>query len=241
MTMTCVVIDDEPHAIEELSGLIADTGQLTLLQTFSDAKKAIAYLQQEGAVDIIFSDIHMPALNGIDAAVILTNYCHFLVYVTAHRDYAPEAFEANAAAYMLKPVSYISFSKKIEELNLRHSNISKLQKDEQDFLFIKGGQKSSFIKIKYSDIVYIEAMLNYIMIYTTSGHEITYIGLKAMEDMLRDRDIFFRINKSIIISINHMDRVDGNIARLATGQNFQVGEKYRSVFLDFLKKHTLRS
>lgn len=84
-------------------------------------------------------------------------------------------------------------------------------------------------------------MLNYIMIHTTTGYEITYIGLKAMEDKLSVMDIFFRINKSIIISLNYLDRVDGNIARLANGESYQIGDKYKSVFLDFLKKHTLKS
>lgn len=241
MVMSCIVIDDEPHAIDELSELIALVPHLNLVESFPDARQAIAYLQEAEHVDIIFSDISMAVLNGIDAAEILNNYCHFLVYVTAHRGYAPEAFQAKADGYLLKPVSYVSFTQKVEDLTLKHQDIIKLQRDEQQFLFIKGGQKSSFIKIKYSDIVYIEAMLNYIMIHTTTGHEITYIGLKAMEDKLQIMDIFFRINKSIIISLNYLDRVDGNIARLAPGQSYQIGDKYKSVFLDFLRKHTLKS
>jgi len=241
MAMSCIIIDDEPHAIDELSELVEGTGKLELLQTFPDAKKAILYMQQVNHIDIVFSDIDMSVLNGIDAATVLNNYCHFLVYVTAYRDHAPEAFEARAAGYLLKPVNYITFNKKIEELDLKYQDIIKLRKDDQDFLFIKGGQKCSYIKIRYSNIVYIEALLNYIMIYTTTGHEITYIGLKAMEDMLRGRDIFFRINKSIIISVNYLERVDGNIARMSTGNNYQIGEKYKSVFLEYLRKHTLRS
>lgn len=240
MTMSCILIDDEPHAIDELRDLIAQVPHLNLLHTFSDARQAIAYLQEVGHTDIIFSDIDMSVLNGIEAAEILNNYCHFLVYVTGHRNYAPEAFEAKADGYLLKPVSYLSFRQKVEDLNNRFADIIRLQRDEQQFLFIKGGQKSSYIKIKYGDIVYIEAMLNYIMIHTTSGHEITYIGLKAMEDKLQDMDLFFRINKSIIISLNYLDRVDGNIAKLATGQSYQIGEKYKSVFLEFLKRHTLK-
>lgn len=238
--MSCIVIDDEPHAIEEIGDLISQVPHLKLMQSFPDAKQAIAYLQEVGHADIIFSDISMSVLNGIDAAEILNNYCHFLVYVTAHRGYAPEAFQAKADGYLLKPVSYLSFRQKVEDLTNKFQDIIRLQKDEHQFLFIKGGQKSSYIKIKYSDIVYIEAMLNYIMIHTTTGHEITYIGLKAMEDLLQTKDVFFRINKSIIISLNYLDRVDGNIARLAPGQSYQIGEKYKSVFLEFLKKHTLR-
>ena len=239
--MTCIVIDDEPHCIEELCDLIAQVPHLNLLERFSDARLAMAYLKEESHVDIIFSDINMPVLNGIEAAEIMKNYCHFLVYVTAYRDYAPEAFESKADGYLLKPVSYLAFRQEIEDLDRKFQNIIKLQRDENQFLFIKGGQKSSFIKIRYSDIIFIEAMLNYIMIHTTTGHEITYMGLKAMEDKLQLMDVFFRINKSIIISLHYLDRVDGNIARLSTGQNYQVGEKYKGVFLEFLKKHTLRS
>ena len=241
MIMSCIVIDDEPHAIDELCELIAQVPHLNLVASFSDARQAIAYLQEAEHIDIIFSDISMAILNGIEAAEILNNYCHFLVYVTAHRNFAPEAFQAKADGYLLKPVSYISFTQKVEDLSLKYQDIIKLQRDEQQFLFIKGGQKSSYIKIKYSDIIYIEAMLNYIMIHTTSGNEITYIGLKAMEDKLSAMDIFFRINKSIIISLNHLDRVDGNIARLSNGESYQIGDKYKNVFLDFLKKHTLKS
>lgn len=241
MTMTCIVIDDEPHAIEELSELIVEVPHLNLVKTFPDAKQAIAYLQEVGHVDIIFSDISMSVLNGIEAAEIISNYCHFLVYVTAYREYALDAFGAKADGYLLKPVSYIAFRQQVEDLNIKFLDIIKLQKEENQFLFIKGGQKSSYIKIKYSDIVYIEALLNYIMIYTTAGHEITYIGLKAMEDKLQHMDVFFRINKSIIISLNYLDRVDGNIARLSRGESYQIGDKYKSVFLDFLRKHTLKS
>ena len=239
--MSCIVIDDEPHAIDELAELIAGVPFLEMGASFQNIKQAIAYLQQAGHVDIIFSDIDMAELNGIEAAGMLNNYCHFLVYVTAYRDYALEAFGAKANGYLLKPVSYVSFHEQMEGLNLKYQDILKLQKDDQDFLFIKGGQKSSFIKIRFNDIVYIEAMLNYIMIHTIAGHEITYIGLKAMEDKLQGKEIFYRINKSIIISLNFLDRVDGNIARLTTRQNFQIGDKYKSVFLEYLRKHTLRS
>jgi len=240
MTMNCVIIDDEPHAIEELSDLIAQVPHLNLLQSFPDARKAITYLQEVSRADIIFSDIDMTVLNGIAAADILNNHCHFLVYVTGYRDYAPEAFAAKAAGYLLKPLSYVAFTQKIEELTARFNDIIRLKQKENQFLFIKGGQKSSYIKIKYSDIVYIEAMLNYIMIHTTTKQEITYIGLKAMEDKLQSMDIFFRINKSIIISLNYLDRMDGNIARLSTGETYQIGDKYKSVFLEFLRKHTLK-
>lgn len=238
--MSCVIIDDEPHAIEELSDLIAQVPHLNLLQSFSDARQAITYLQEVSRADIIFSDIDMSVLNGIAAAELLNNHCHFLVYVTGYRDYAPEAFGAKAAGYLLKPLSYIAFTQKIEELTHKFNDIIRLNRDENQLLFIKGGQKSSYVKIKYNDIIFIEAMLNYIKIHTTTGHEITYIGLKAIEDRLEIMDIFFRINKSIIISLHYLERVNGNMVKLSNGETYQIGDKYKSVFLEFLSKHTLR-
>lgn len=239
--MTCIIIDDEPHAIEELAELCAEVPHLNLLQTFPDAKKAITYLQEVGHVDIIFSDISMSVLDGLEAAKIINDYCHFLVYVTAYREFALDAFGAKADGYLLKPVSYVSFTQQVADLNNKFLDIIRLQKEDQQFLFVKGGQKSSYIKIKISDIIYIEGLLNYITIYTTTGHEITYMGLKAIEDKLLPLDLFFRISKSIIISMNYLDRVDGSFIRLSRGETYRIGDKYKSAFLEFMRKHTLRS
>lgn len=241
--MSCIVIDDELHAIEELSDLIATAPNLNLLKTFLDARQAIAYLQQaEHHVDIIFSDVSMGTLNGIQIAEIFNKYCHFLVYVTAYREFAPEAFGVLADGYLLKPLSYIAFAQKVDDLANKFQNLNKSLRDDHQFLFIKGGQKSTYIKIKYSDIIYIEAMLNYIIIHISGGgQEITYIGLKTMEDKLQFLDLFFRISRFIMISLNYVDRIDGNIIRLSTGQSFQIGDKYKAVLLEFLKKHSLKS
>lgn len=241
MIMSCIVIDDEPHAIEELRDLILQIPQLNLLNTFTDARRAITFVQEEGMVDIIFSDISMSTLNGLDAAKILNRYCHFLIFVTAHREYALEAFGAQADAYLVKPLNYLDFYDKMQGITTKFQDIVKLQRGEHQFLFIKGGQKSSYVRIKYSDIVCIEALLNYILIYTIVSQEITYISLKSMEDRLQTLETFFRISKGVIISLNHLDRIDGNIVRLSTGRTYQVGDKYKAVFLEFLKKYSLNS
>ena len=144
MIMSCIVIDDEPHAIDELCELIAQVPHLNLVESFSDARQAIAYLQEAKHIDIIFSDISMAVLNGIEAAEILNNYCHFLVYVTAHRNFAPEAFQAKADGYLLKPVSYMSFTQKVEDLSLKYQDIIKLQRDEQQFLLLKAVRKQLY-------------------------------------------------------------------------------------------------
>ncbi|RZK04133.1 MAG: response regulator transcription factor [Flavobacterium sp.] len=239
--LNCIVIDDEPHAIAELVELIEGTPEIVVLKCFEDAYTALAYLKMNGAVDVVFSDISMPGLNGLDAAKTMSAYCEFLVFVTAHKEFAVDAFGVNATGYLVKPVSNKAFIEQVETLISKKIHHDKLKNDHNDVLFLKGSQKNSFIKIRYNDIIYIEALLNYVVVHTTKGKEITYLGLKGMEEKLKNKDVFFRVAKSAIISINFLDRVEGNIVRLTDKNFFLIGEKYRSAFHDFLRKRTLNS
>src|SRR5690606_25366382 len=109
MPFTCIVIDDEPHAILELSELIEENSNLKLQKAFSNVFDAQKYLATEGSVDIVFSDIEMPDLSGLQAAQSLTSYCRFLVFVTAYRNHALQAFAEKCSGYLLKPVGSEEF------------------------------------------------------------------------------------------------------------------------------------
>jgi two-component system LytT family response regulator len=237
MEICCIIIDDEPHAISELEDMIKKTPGISLLGSFYNVNDAWEFLSENHQVDIIFSDIDMPVINGISAAKILKTYCDYLIYVTAHRNFAIDAFVVNAAGYLLKPISLDSFVTKITEISQNIRN--RKQDNEEDLIFIKGGHKNSFIKLAFSDIIRIEAMLNYVKIYTLKGDEITYVGLKKLEDLLKKKSNFFRISKSSIINLNFMDRIDGHVVKLNDGGVFTIGEKYRDAFHEFLRKRTL--
>lgn len=241
MALNCIIIDDEPHALAELKELIEGTPDMHFLKGFGDANTALAYLKESGSVDIIFSDISMPGLNGLDAARTMNAYCEFLIFVTGHKEFALEAFGANATGYLVKPVSSKAFIEQVETLITKKAFHDKLRNDHNDLLFLKGSYKNSFIKIRYNDVIYIEARLNYVLLHTTKGNEITYLGLKGMEAKLKNMNMFFRVSKSTIVSINYLDRVDGNVVILTDKNFFPIGEKYRSAFHDFLRKHTLNS
>lgn len=237
MEICSIIIDDEPHAISELEDLVKRTPGIGLLGSFCNVNDAVEFLSEGHRVDIIFSDIDMPLLNGISAAKILKTYCDYLIYVTAHRDFAIDAFGVNAAGYLLKPVSTESFVNKVAEIAQDIRNLKR--DDDQNLIFIKGSHKNAFIKLAFSDIIRIEAMLNYVKIYTQKGDEITYVGLKKLEDLLRKKGNFFRISKSSIINLDFMDRVDGHVVKLNNGGAFTIGEKYRDAFHEFLRKRTL--
>ncbi len=239
MKLNCIIIDDELHAISELSELINLNANLNLLNTFVDARDAIAYLQEISHVDIVFSDISMPALNGLNAGKMLNKYCKFLIYVTAHREFALDAFGVNAAGYLTKPVIYLEFMERMEIVFEKYGSAVERKLPKDAILFVKGGLKNSFIKINYNHIVYIEALLNYIIIHTESNSYITYITLKKMEEKLINQEEFFRISKSIIVSLNYVTKVDGNMVMMSNRKSHELGVKYKSVFLEFLKKRTL--
>ncbi|TKC00049.1 LytR/AlgR family response regulator transcription factor [Pedobacter cryotolerans] len=239
MEIRCIIIDDEPHAISELEDLIMRTPGIGLLGSFYNVNDAVRFLNEGQIVDIIFSDIDMPLINGIAAAKILKAYCSNLIYVTAHRNFAIEAFAVNAIGYLLKPVGIEAFVSKISEITLSIRNIK--GNSNQDLIFIKGSHKNAFIKLAFSDVIRIEAMLNYVKIFTQKGDEITYVGLKKLEDILKKKCNFFRISKSSIINLDFMDRVDGNVIKMNDGGALNIGEKYRDAFHEFLRKRTLNS
>ncbi|MFD2286313.1 response regulator [Pedobacter petrophilus] len=238
MKLTSVVIDDEPHAAEELELLIGRTPGIENKRTFNDVASAIEYLDDFGKVDIIFCDISMPEINGLDAGEILNRQCKFLIYVTAYREYALEAFGVNAAGYLLKPLSQSTFIKKIE--GIRERVTLKDRAEIQDgYILAKGSNKNSFTKIQTIEIVYIEALLNYVKIHTTKDFFITYVSLKDVEEMLGTKKGFVRISRSVIISMRYLEKVEGNVLKLHSAPDFTVGETFRSDFYALLKRHSI--
>ncbi|MBN8879820.1 MAG: response regulator transcription factor [Sphingobacteriales bacterium] len=236
MEISCIIIDDELHAIAELVDLIEKTPGIYLLNSFENIQAAVTYLADNKTVDIIFSDIEMNDIDGISAAKILHRYCDYLIYVTAHRNFALDAFGVNAAGFLVKPVSHQDL---INQVAIIADKIKKSASSSKDIIFIKGSSKNTFIKLDVKSIICVSALLNYVNIHTCKGAEVTYIGLKAVAELLKKQDHFFRISKSVIINLNYVERVDGNLVRLINNNIFTIGEKYRSAFHDFLRKRTL--
>ncbi|WP_199119933.1 LytTR family DNA-binding domain-containing protein [Pedobacter sp. ASV28] len=238
MEISCIVIDDEPHAVSELTDLIGMVPGIYLLNSFENVKDAVSYLSSHKTVDVIFSDIEMPTLNGISAAKILHQYCDYLIYVTAHRNFALDAFDENAAGYLLKPISQHTMVNQV--MKLREHLKKRVNSQTEGMVFIKGGNKNTFIKLEWDKVIYVKALLNYVNIHTSKGDEVTYIGLKLLAELIKKQDHFFRISKSVIVNLNYIERVEGNMVRLMNDNTFTIGDKYRNAFHEFLRKRTLR-
>lgn len=232
---TCILIDDEPHALSELGEILQMIPTAVVVGSFSSARDALGFLQINGEVDVIFSDIHMPMINGIEAGKLFRLYCRHLVYVTAYRDFAYEAIKVNVTGYILKPVKYTEVLDMVTQITMTLDEESrKLQKE--DYLLFKGESKHHYFKVMTRDILYFEGMANYVIIHTVQGNKMTYKLLKNIEEEFGEKNIFVRIAKRIVISLLHFDSIDGHMLYLDNKEHFPVGLPYQQKFYSMLSQ-----
>jgi DNA-binding LytR/AlgR family response regulator len=225
MKLKCIIIDDEPIARKVLQEFIEDIDYLELIGQAENPLTAMSLLDKND-VDILFLDINMPKLNGVDflksaktqAAIIMT---------TAYAEYAVEAYGLDVLDYLVKPIAFERFlkacnkAKEVSELK----NALQVQSNNKtnDHFFIKCD--SQIEKVFYSDLIYAEAMLNYVMLHTSSRKMMVYVTIKGLEDQLPS-DIFIRIHKSFIVNRNKIKSIEGNILhieneKIAISQNLR--------------------
>ena len=236
MILKVVIIDDEPAGISEMESMVYATPGVEWVASFSNVSEALAFLNVNGIIELIFSDIEMPGIDGIAAAHLLSGYCKFLTYVTAHRHYSQQALDEYASGYLLKPLEPLRFIDHVETLRRKNNSFLKLYRKEPEFIFVKGDSKNSIIKVAIREIMYIRGMLNYVSIYTLKGSVITYISLLGVQQKLSAQPEFYRIGKSTIISLNFLESIDGHLAFMSDRSAFPIGEKYRAIVQELLTK-----
>ena len=209
-SIRCIIIDDEPLARKGIKEYVKEVDFLELVGEFDNPLKA-ADIISSGDTDLLLMDIEMPKITGLDFFKALQQPTP-VIFITAYPDYALEGFEVNALDYLVKPVSFDRFLKaamKAKEFyELRHKN-----KEEQPavngdgYFFIKADNK--LIKIAHEDILYAEALQNYVAIQTKQKKYISYLTFKAVEDYLPS-GFFIKTHKSFLVSANKIDSIDGN-------------------------------
>lgn len=239
MTLSCIIIDDEPSAIAELAELIENIPNLSLVGQFEGTMTALQFLEERKQVDIVFCDITMPKLTGIQAAALLRKYSDFLVYVTGYREHALDAYGVYASGYLLKPVNPQALINQIADIQVQRNKMQSHPSQQENTIFVKGGRKNSFIKIEVMDVIFIESCANYVDIYTIDGKYTTYISLRDIERELGKYTIFRRVSKSKIINISCITEVDGDTIRLEGRNTAVLGQTYKSAFHDYMRKRTL--
>ncbi len=209
MKINCIIIDDEPLARKGIAEYVSEVDFLHLAGAFENPMKAMDCIAA-GNVQLIFLDIQMPKLTGLDFMRAQPRIPP-VVFTTAYPQYAPEGFELNALDYLVKPIAFDRFYKAAlrarEYYELREEN---LKPAGQDF-FIKADGR--LVRISLPDILYAEALQNYVVIQTTSHRYITYLTFKSVEEFL-PADRFIRIHKSYLVAASRIDSIEGNTVRI---------------------------
>jgi DNA-binding LytR/AlgR family response regulator len=209
----CIIIDDEPLARKGLKEYISDVDFLQLEGEFNEPLKAMKLIT-EGQVQLIFLDIQMHKISGLDFFRSLKQ-APPVIFTTAFPQYALDGFELNALDYLVKPVSFERFLKAAlkakEYYEVRQKNLAEAGAQRNDYFFIKADNK--LVKLFFDDILYAEALQNYVAIHTVSKKYITYLTFRSIEDYLPS-DRFIKTHKSYIVSASRIDNIEGNDIRI---------------------------
>ena len=230
MIINCIIIDDEPLALELLEEYVSKIPYLKLLASFENSFKALNFLK-ENEVDLIFLDIHMPDFSGIDFFKSLQNPPR-VIMTTAYAEYAVEGFELNAVDYLLKPFSFNRLLRATDKLYdlMQKGPVTITERDHlqvDDYIFLKSTH--NIIKVNLSDIEYIEGYKDYLKVYVGEQQPILTIkSLKALENVL-PQDAFVRIHKSYIVSINKIKSYRKGKVKIKD-KYLPIGDSYKTIF-----------
>ena len=240
----CIIIDDEEHAIEGLKKYIEATPELNLVKSFMDPVHALNEMKGMEEVDLVLLDIDMPGINGIDLAKIIRHKTQKLVFTTGHSQYAYEAFEVEADAYLLKPYNLAKFLATIMKLFPVEVNAnSNFQSTtEVTYFYAKNREDNlKLTKVNYKDICSVESQQNYVKIHLVQGSVVTYMSLTEMRKILIKRPNFLQLQRSFIANMDQVLTIDGNLLQMKSGPTIAVGgDKYRGLFLQYVENKLIR-
>jgi DNA-binding LytR/AlgR family response regulator len=235
MKIKCLVIDDEPLAHRVIERFAGDVSFLEIVGRFDNAIEAIELLRTND-IDLIFLDINMPKLTGIEFLRTL-NHPPLVIITTAYAEYALQGYELNVLDYLMKPFSFERFVKAVhkarEIIQSREISVDDTpgQEAQEGFIFIKSSKKT--YRVNFSDIQYVEALGDYVKIYTTERMIVSYQSMKNLEKLLPPKS-FPRIHKSYIVSLAKVEMIEGNHVKIKD-QRIPIGTNYKAEFEKLIK------
>lgn len=243
----CIAIDDEPLALRQVKSYISKIPTLELVAACSNAVEAQAVLDAE-SVDLLFVDINMPDINGIDFVRGLENP-PMVIFTTAYSEYAIEGFRLDAVDYLLKPFAFSEFNKAVDKacslfelIKLRDGKTAGVEYEavapetetDEDYISVKADYKVTLVR--HADIIYLESVGEYVRLHLTNGSTITTLfRLKNMESLLPERK-FMRIHRSYIINLSHLTSFTRGKVYLSCGDDLPVGANYREAFREYAER-----
>lgn len=241
MTLKCIAVDDEPLALDIIEDYVSKVPFLELVKRTENAIEALQMVQA-GGIDLVFLDIQMPDLTGIQFLKIANNKASYIL-TTAYSQYALESYDLNVSDYLLKPIAFDRFYKAVEKVHNQHKNNAEPAvatppivpvavpaatpvQPVQDFIFVKTEHKIQ--KIELDNILYIEGLKDYISIFTKAERVITLQNMKRMEETLPNSQ-FIRVHKSYIIALDKIESIERSRITIC-GKIIPIGDTYRDEF-----------
>lgn len=234
MKINCLIVDDEPLALDLLETHIEAVNDLQLVGRCENALDAMKMLRAH-SVDLIFLDIQMPTLTGIDFIKSLSRKPK-IIMTTAYKEYAFDAFQLDVVDYLLKPITFGRFLKAINKV--LHQNYFPVQKEaaapvfEEAFIYLKADKKS--VKVILKDILYIESCRDYVRVYTEEASILAHHRISALEEKLPE-SLFLRIHRSFIVSKNKVSAFTPSSVELG-GKVLSIGRLYKEQVMEFLQE-----
>lgn len=237
--INCLIIDDEQSAINLITTYVSKVSYLALIDTATDPLEGMRIIHEK-KVDLVFLDINMPDLSGLDFSKAVQNKCK-VIFITASDQHALEGFELDAIDYLLKPVPFPRFLRAVQKAKeMLDKTMEPSTAAAHDFIMVQGDNKGKLLKIELDDILYIEGMGNYVSIVCRKQKILSLINLKDLEENLSAGQ-FVRVHKSFIVSIAHIDSVNGNFILLKHDSKLKIaiGEAYKAPFLHIMKQRLI--
>lgn len=234
MKFRCIIVDDEPPATRILENYIGKVSFLENVGVFNDSLKALEFLNSQ-SVDVIFLDIQMPQLTGLQLSKIISKEIK-VIFTTAYPDFALEGFELNATDYLLKPIAFERFYQAVSKLNSElKAEVSNPSTNE--FIFIKTDGKNKFQKLFLDEILYLESLQNYVCVHTLKQQIITHSSLKNVIESLPQKD-FIQIHKSFVVALKQIESTD-SFSVFINAKELPIGATFKDAFFDRIDQNKI--
>jgi DNA-binding LytR/AlgR family response regulator len=240
--INCIIVDDEQHAIDILVHYVKQTPYLNLAATTTNPIEALQLVATQ-KIDLIFLDIQMPELSGIDFIKAINGKTK-VILTTAYSEFALESYELDVVDYLLKPIRLPRFltavQKAVKELDDNKMEKHTIDDAEDDYIFVKTESKGKLLKINFDEIDYIEGMKNYVAIHRGTQKTLVYTSMKDLEEKLPQKN-FIRIHKSFIISIPKITGIEGNMLRIKNvTAEILIGESYKTDLMEIIRNKMIQ-
>jgi len=240
-SISCIIIDDDPTAINILQDHIAEMPRLKVHRVYTKPIEALNEISAESDKQLIFLDIDMPAMSGLRLADNLKHKSHNIVFTTSYPEFALDAFKVRAKHYLLKPFDIADFAVVVNEVLSECYDAQRIVNENEDAFFLRtNGERGRLTKVLKKDIIYLQGSNNHVHIYTPTNDYSVYMTIKEMEEKLQQNERFYRVHKSYIINTSFVREINGHKIDLGKYEVL-MSPQYKEAFMHYIEDQILIS